>query len=199
MLKGIPAILPPELIKEYDLKTDIYAHYLPSLSAGVDLIRTFAGKPKKIAEEDWTQKASDIDLKSDADRVSRRHLAHYEKDEAGNRINNQAEVDALKYIINACREKGCTPVLITTPFTSDYKSKMLEKDPDFVSDFYKQVDELVRETGVAYFDYSEDERFINNNELFMNSDHLNEDGARKFVNILMDEVVHYGTDESLIH
>ena len=32
----------------------------------------------------------------------------------------------------------------------------------------------------------------------MNSDHLNEEGARQFVNILMDEVVHYETEESLI-
>ena len=35
-------------------------------------------------------------------------------------------------------------------------------------------------------------------EWFMNSDHLNEEGARQFVNILMDEVVHYETEESLI-
>ena len=192
------SILPPKLIKEYDFKTDIYAHYFPSLSAGVDLIKTFEGKFGTINEE-WSKKATNIDLDSDAELVSRRHLAHYEKDESGNRINNQAEVDAVKYLINACREKGCTPVLITTPFTREYKDLMLEKDPDFVSDFYKQVDELVETTGVLYFDYSSDERFTNNYELFMNSDHLNKEGARVFVDILMREVVHYGSDESLIN
>lgn len=51
---------------------------------------------------------------------------------------------------------------------------------------------------MLYCDYAFDERFMNNYKWFMNADHLNKEGARQFVNILMDEVVHYGEEDSLL-
>ena len=99
-------ILPPQLVKDYDLKTDIYSHYLPSLSAGMDLFTVLSGKSTENKEIDWTEKAINKDLIQDAETVSKRHLSFYAKDEAGNRISNQEEVDSLIYMIKKCKEKG---------------------------------------------------------------------------------------------
>lgn len=191
-------ILPKEYIKEYDLKTYIYVNYLPSLSEGINLIKTLILGAEDTNEEIWREKASEIDVKEDAEAACERHLFRNKLDENGNRILNEEEIEALISLINACYDKGCTPILITTPFTKEYTDEIKKEDPDFLRCFYEQIDKVVADTGVLYYDYGFDNRFDSNYEWFMNSDHLNEEGARQFVNILMDEVVHYGTENSLI-
>lgn len=42
------------------------------------------------------------------------------------------------------------------------------------------------QTGVEYRDFSRDERF-KNHELFRDADHLNDNGARAFTNIIIQE------------
>ena len=190
-------ILPSEMIKEYDLKTDIYANF-PSLSAGVSLIKVLFYGRADTNEDTWTKVASDIDVKDDAEKACERHIISNKLDENGKRILNQEEIGALKYLIGACYKNRYTPILVTTPYLSEYTDAIKNKDPDFLKGFYQQIDEIVEETGVSYYDYGFDDRFTSNYDWFMNSDHLNKEGARQFVNILMDEVVHYGTDESLI-
>lgn len=191
-------ILPADLIKDYELKTDIYVS-LPSLSAGVNLIKTLLLGSNNTNEENWWSKSAiDMDVKRDAELACERHLFKNKMDENGGRILNQEEIDALKYLISACYEKGCTPILVTTPFMREYTDEIKKADPNFLEGFYSQIDVIVEDTGVLYYDYGFDERFVENYNWFMNSDHLNEEGAREFVNILMDEVVHYGKSDSLI-
>lgn len=196
-------ILPPEMIKEYDIKTGIYTK-LPSLSAGVSLVKTLLVGSENtyhgITWHDitWSRLATDIDVKVDAEQACERHIFKNKLDNEGNRILNQEEIEALEYIINACYEKGCTPILVTTPYLSEYTDEIKKEDPSFLNGFYDQINRIVEKTGVSYYDYGFDDRFIENYVWFMNSDHLNKEGARQFVNILMDEIVCYGTDESLI-
>lgn len=190
-------ILPPKLIKEFDLKTDIYEHF-PSVSKGVGMIEMLLAGSDDTEEDIWSTVASDEYIRDDAKRASERHVIKNKLDENGNRILNQEELGALKYLINSCYENGYIPILITVPFPSEYTDEIKKKDPEFFEDFYQQIDDIVAETGVRYYDYGFDSRFVSEHEWFMNSDHLNKEGARQFVNILMDEVIHYGTEESLI-
>ena len=47
---------------------------------------------------------------------------------------------------------------------------------------------IANDTSVNYYDYSHDDRFYNNLDYFSDSDHLNEEGAAYFTDILWNEV-----------
>lgn len=184
-------ILPTSMIKNYDKKTDIYTNYFPSLATDAsNLIKVLLGMSYDPNDEYWSQVSTDIDLTADVEAAYKRHLIKNKLDESGNRIVNQEELDSLKYIINSCKEKGVIPVLLTMPYLQEYTDEIKKNCPEFFGEFYSLINEISEETGVAYYDYAFDNRFINNYAWFANGDHLNKEGARHFTNILMDEVVH---------
>lgn len=192
-------ILPPEMIKKYDLKTDFYERYFPSLSAGgVNLLKVFLGRSEDAGDGIWLNMASDMDVNVDAQKAYERHLVANKLDANGNKIVNEEEVEALKYMIKESYEMGFIPILVTPPFLSEYTNEIKNNAPDFWGDFYDMINKIVEETGVSYYDYAFDKRFIKKYEWFMNVDHLNKEGARQFVNILMDEIVCYENPELLI-
>lgn len=88
-------------------------------------------------------------------------------------------------MIQICRDKNITPVLITTPFTVYYNQYVSE---EFLSEFYGTIHEIASEQGVSYYDYSHDERFVTNLQYFGDADHLNPDGAIYFTNLIMEEI-----------
>lgn len=186
------SILSSELIKDYDIKTSIYVKYLPALDADTAvLIKTLIGKGSTPADNefDWMRVASDIDVSEDAKKAYGRHIEKNKLDDSGNRILNQEEIDALYELIDYCKGKGAVPILVTTPYLSEYTDEVKKSAPDFYDEFYSIVDAVVESTGVEYHDYAFDERFSHSYDLFMNADHLNKEGARQFTNILMEEVV----------
>lgn len=190
-------ILPSKMIKEYDIKTNIYVNYFPSLYAGVNLFKALLGKSEDKNDEIWSEAASDINVAEEAEKAYKIHIIKNKLDENGNRILNQEELEALKYLIKSCQNMGFAPILITTPFLQEYTDQIKKSDKYFYGEFYNLIDKIVDETGVVYYDYAFDERFINNYDWFMDSDHLNKEGARQFVNILLEEVIHYGDEKSI--
>lgn len=54
--------------------------------------------------------------------------------------------------------------------------------------FYEQIEKIVDKTGIEYYDYSFDERFSNNLDYFMDVDHLNKKGAKKFTKIVLQRL-----------
>ena len=88
-------------------------------------------------------------------------------------------------IIQLCKSKKVTPVLITTPFTVYYNQYVSDQ---FLYDFYTTVNEIAAALGVSYYDYSHDERFETNLQYFGDADHLNPEGAIYFTNLLMEEI-----------
>lgn len=99
---------------------------------------------------------------------------------------NEEEIDALYNMINLCNQIDATPILITTPFLSEYKNYASEKDPNLLRDFYGIISNVQQKTGVKYIDYSNDDRFTNKYNLFFNTDHLNRYGAKKFTKVLLE-------------
>ena len=184
------SILPASLIKEYDEKTDVYVRYLPVLSVDTGvLVMTLLGKNREDNTDTyWQGIASDIDVEENAKAAYVRHIEKNKFDNNGKRIVNTEEVQALYDLINSCKEKGAIPILITTPYLHEYTDEVKKSD-GFYDQFYSIIDQVISDTGVEYYNYAFDERFSDKYTWFVNSDHLNKEGARKFVDIIMEEIV----------
>ena len=181
-------VLPDNLIKQYDAKTDFYVTKFPSLAAEdvLSLFSMLIGKNHPNAG--WENSTNPEQAALNA---GNRYKTFVESKLAanGSRLYNQEEIDALYHIIVMCQENGMRPVLITTPYLSEYMDQIREKDPAFLDDFSRLVNQIAADTGVKYYDYSSDARFSTNYEYFNDVDHLNHSGARLFTNILFEEVL----------
>ncbi len=171
--------LPPEYIPDYDLYTDVVTHKIPILSAGENMIDLF---PKlKLS---LTAHAADDGISEEefARRAAERYSRHFDNKEE---YFLPERIDELYAIINYCKDHEITPVLITTPFSKYYRDLVSD---EFLQEFNNTVIKIASDTGVSYYDYSYDERFRGNLDYFSDSDHLNDEGARYFMDILQDEV-----------
>ncbi len=172
--------LSPENIPNYDPYIDITTNKLPILSAGENIIKLLPDFKLSIialAADD-----NGIDMEEFTRRAQERYSRHFDNKEEyflPERIQN------LYDIINYCKEHDITPILITTPFSSYYQDLVPES---FLQEFQKTVTAIVSDTGVEYYDYSCDDRFRDNLEYFMDADHLTEEGAAYFMEILINEI-----------
>lgn len=176
--------LSPKNIPDYDLFTDIVTARFPILSAGEDLVKLLPDKLTVFAKETDSDEAEmdEAAVAEFAERAAARFDRHF---------NNKANYflpereEQLREIIAYCKEHGITPVLITTPFSVYYNAQVPEA---FLDRFHSTVNQIASDTGVSYYDYSHDGRFTENLTLFSDSDHLNEEGADYFLEILAVEV-----------
>ena len=171
--------LSPKNIPNYDPYVDIVTTRLPILSAGEDILKLF---PKLDSVLTAHAANEGIDVEEFARRAQDRYSRHFDnKDEyfMPERIEN------LYDIIDYCKENNITPVLITTPFSKYYNDLV---SPDFLQEFHATINTITSDTGVSYYDYSHDERFNENLEYFLDSDHLSEAAAVYFTDILWDEI-----------
>lgn len=172
--------LSPENIPNYDPYIDITTNKLPILSAGEDILKLFPNFKLSIvalAAED-----NEIDMEEFTRRAKERYSRHFDNKEEyflPERIQN------LYDIINYCKEQDITPILITPPFSKCYQDLVSET---FIQEFQETVNAIAYDTGVEYYDYSYDDRFRGSLAYFMDADHLNEEGAAYFMEILISEV-----------
>lgn len=96
---------------------------------------------------------------------------------------NEESLEALESLIRLCQENGVRPILITTPVMSYYSDNIPQ---DVLDTMYSQIQYYVDTYQVEYWDYSSDERFKENEGLFIDTDHLNEEGATYFTQILLE-------------
>lgn len=176
--------LSPKNIPDYDLFTDIVTARFPILSAGEDLLKLLPGRLTVSAQEknEDTPEIDSATVEEFANRAAARFDRHFNNKDSYFLPEREAQ---LRELIAYCQEHGITPVLITTPFSVYYNSPVPE---DFLDQFHSTVNQIASDTGVNYYDYSHDDRFMENLTLFSDSDHLNAEGADYFMEILEEEV-----------
>lgn len=177
-------ILPEEYIKGYRLKNMILSRF-PLLTAKEKSIQVFFGNSCDHNEELWNRCTNAQEALEDAVSAYERHIG-CKYDNSGNLIYNEANIHAVYEIVSLCREKGIRPILVTTPYMNEYNQLV----PDsFLAQFHEKINEIKSELCIEYYDYACDLRFVNDYSLFMNSDHLNQTGAKKFTDIIFEEVL----------
>lgn len=178
-------ILPAYLIEQYDMKTDFYVNYFPALIADnlINFLETIL-ITKKSSGNKVMQSDNEI-LKNSYSA----YVRHFEgqKDKNGKRVYNHRNIESLYRIINICREAGAVPILTTPPFFHTYNETIRKYDPEFFDEFYGVIRKIVGNTGIKYYDYSSDSRYVYDKNLFDNADHLNVKGARLFTDNLLRE------------
>ena len=180
-------ILPPELIVDYDPWVDICEHYLPVLSAYDDLIDVL--KDAVVGDGGGNSFAEDIkDIQQDTIEQFNGQIKANE-DENGAPIVDEERLEALYNIIELCNSKGVRAILITTPLTRCFTDYVKENDPNFLKKFYEDAMNIANSTGIEYYDYSCDDRFVDDEKLFIDAHHLNREGGKIFTKIIMEEVV----------
>ena len=181
-------VLPDNLIKQYDAKTDFYVTKFPALASEdvIGLVSMLLGRNRP--DNEWENSTTPEQAKANGEN---RYTVFVEnkRNSDGSRLYNQEEIDALYHMIALCQESGLHPVLFTTPYLSEYMDQIWENDPTFLNDFYGLINEITEKTGVPYYDFSEDERFATNYEYFHDADHLNRTGARRLTEIIFQEIV----------
>lgn len=176
--------LSPANIPDYDPYVDLITNRLPILSAGEDILKIFPGLKLSmvvLAAED--EGVPNINIDEFAAKARDRYSRHFDNKEE---YFLPKRIEELYDIINYCKEHEITPVLITTPFSAYYRDLVSE---EFLQEFSETVNRIVTDTGVSYYDYSNDERFRNNLVYFADSDHLNGAGCEYFMQVLLEEVV----------
>lgn len=123
----------------------------------------------------------------DASYTVRKHIGQC-CDDMGNVLLNPDSIEAIYSMIDVCKEIGVRPILITTPLTSKYRNGIMSDKMELYDAFYEQIEKIVDKTGIEYYDYSFDERFSNNLDYFMDVDHLNKKGAKKFTKIVLQRL-----------
>ncbi len=176
--------LSPKNIPDYDPFTDIVTTRFPILSAGEDLLKLLPDSLTVHAQEENadTPEMDSAAVAEFANRAAARFDRHFNNKE--NYFLPERE-EQLREVIGYCKERGITPVLITTPFSAYYNNPVPE---DFLDRFHSTVNQIASDTDVNYYDYSHDGRFMENLTLFSDSDHLNDEGAKYFMEILKEEI-----------
>ena len=182
-------ILPPSLIKNYDIITDCIINYLPVLTFDTKTaINVILGIKTTEAQEVKTAERFD-DIKEVGEKRAAFHFNSIRSKENNRIIFSSKKTKALHDIITLCREKKLIPILVTTPYLTEY-SGPVKRDSEFMNAFRSTLNEIIASEDVRYYDYSEDARFSHEYALFRDTDHLNKNGALKFTNILIGEVMH---------
>lgn len=171
--------LSPRNIPNYDPYVDIVTHRLPILSAGEDILKLFPNLNTALIAH---AAGGGIDEEEFERWAQERYSRHFDNKEE---YFMPERIEELYEIIDFCKEHAITPVLITTPFTKYYIDLVPQ---NFLQEFYATIERIAGDTGVSYYDYSRDSRFYDNLEHFSDADHLTEDSALYFTDILWDEV-----------
>lgn len=183
-------ILSPEHIKNYSLRQDLTINILPVMWTADNVLYDIATSEERgrLVMDMWEWTLQDKSMESIIEDATTTYARHFEGrvDAEGNWVINQNNVDALYNIITLCRKKNIEPVIVTTPYLNEYTDEIRENQPSFFDEFYGFLKKVQEDTGVDYFDFSCDLRFINEYDYFFSVDHLNRIGALELTEILLE-------------
>ncbi|MGB1253664.1 MAG: hypothetical protein ACPG8W_23840 [Candidatus Promineifilaceae bacterium] len=105
-------------------------------------------------------------------------------------LANQPQVSSSAYrilegIIQKVHESDAQLILYTSPTHEAYTT---EFDTDIKSEMQLLVQQLAAAYAIPYYDYSHDPDFVKDDTLFLDAEHLNLCGAKKFSQLLSSEL-----------
>ena len=178
-------ILSKQEMDFWSLNEYIFYKLFPILTAKENSIRIFCDKTEEEMSPYYNryEYLDNIELKEYCIRKYKSWISKG-KGKSGF-LQNIQEISAT---IDFCYENNFRPVLISTPIT-DILNEIYVQDGDFFPTFKQFSDELCKKyPNICYFDYSRDERFSAQHELFADGDHLNNFGAEKFTKQLISDL-----------
>lgn len=92
---------------------------------------------------------------------------------------------ALDEMLSDCVSRGYRVALYTSPYTDYFWGGFSE---EFQAQMRKDAANLAARYGIPYFDYSEDPRFCQNMDYFEDVDHMNLEGSKALVPVLLEDI-----------
>lgn len=158
-------------LENSELKDLLVCKYFPVTTAKQNL--------KKVVYDDervYKDKIIGSKGKIDMSKIAKKKYKVFSEIQEFN--SDSLSLKILENIINFCLENGWKPVLVTTPITDQLNEYY--DGSEFLKKWRKQIDYYENKYNIQYLDYSHDEEFSSNLSFFMNSDHLNYAGGKKF-------------------
>jgi hypothetical protein len=101
-----------------------------------------------------------------------------------NSIIDTNMVDALKGIIRICKEKNITLYVVNSPIYHGINDAKRSLTPAG-----KLAIDILKENNVKYYDFTYDTAFAGHMEWFGDVNHLNDNGAKIFTNLVADKII----------
>lgn len=152
--------------------TDYYSYlYLPGLNSG-RFISAVSGKLKNLkwnSHQAWANNGENY-----SERKYEKVEAQYKEAVENNTI--EQNVKQLREMLDYCNEKGYRVILTMEPVQQSYQEYFNEEVMNKLVFQYLKTLEL----DVPFLNYMSDQRFVDNREYFIDPDHLNSEGRKKF-------------------
>ena len=101
--------------------------------------------------------------------------------------SNSYGIKYAEEILEICKKNKWDCIYIVIPCHKFYAEELEKIESSiFIQRIYNNLDEVDKKYKIL--DYIRDERFYNNEEYFLNADHLNEKGAEYFTKILLEDI-----------
>lgn len=140
--------------------------------------KTFSADGNQIVKkEPWNPVAVDTHSPKYA---ANRHLKRVEEALAANSDVEELTTTSLRNLIYVTHQRGIRIVFYTPPYTRGYSDRMRGQNPELLLRWARIVRDLIAEEHIDYYDFSDDPRFIDRPDYFMNEDHMSLKGARAF-------------------
>ena len=171
-----------ENMPDWNLDDAIIYKYFPCLSAGSDIMYIFHDT-EELSE--INEKLENTYIEDDESRVclgiksAEIHQEYIGKQELSK------QYDALIKIIELCKERNVTPILLVTPYTQEYIDALGE---DFWTQFRSDLNDLSMEYDCPLYDYTTSE-FCQHAEYFNDTTHMNENGSIAFSKDLLERTI----------
>jgi hypothetical protein len=182
-------ILDKEYLPTYSWKEYLLYAAVPVLTAGTNIV--------KITIDIRIEGNSDYSTRVESERINnaKKRYDMWTKS-IGLNLGIDSGEEGFAYnknlvskMIELCYAHDVQPVLISTPITSILNQIYAENSPDFFDTFYRFSRELQEAyPSLSYFDYSHDPRFENDFSLFVDQDHLNAAGSKKWTAIVIEDL-----------
>ena len=177
-------ILNSEYINGFSAENWFYANCMPVYGQGGALTRNILlskisvikadGKDESAKKESLKEKLS-TDSK---DRIIKVTNQYYIPNEKYIETNEQL---LIKWV-NELKERGCTPILVLTPYYTDYANGF--SGEQFDKCFTQPLNRVIEATGVTYVDFNKEyEYYTHETEFFSNCDHVSKEGKAEFMKL----------------